>query len=83
MTRTRTDDMRDLNVGRHGGRREAWHLGGQEGVGTALDLHPDGGGPVVAILTNLEPLGATLLPVARQNCRPRGRQPRRRAVTFA
>ena len=52
-------------VGLRDGRREAWHLGGQEGVSTALYIRRDGG-PVVAILTNLQHLGTNLLDLARQ-----------------
>ena len=46
------------------GRREAWHGGGQEGVSTVLYFRPDGG-PVVAVLTNLQELGPRLLALAR------------------
>ena len=42
-----------MTVGERDGRPEAWHGGGQEGVSTLLYLRPDGG-PVVALLTNLQ-----------------------------
>ena len=42
-----------LALGSRGGRREAWHTGGQERVSTVIYLQPDSG-LAVAILTNLE-----------------------------
>ena len=54
-----------LAVGRRGGRREAWHIGGQEQVSTILYLRPDSG-LVVAILTNLEQVQGPLLDLARR-----------------
>jgi serine beta-lactamase-like protein LACTB len=54
-----------MNVAERDGRPEAWHLGGQEGVSTALYFRPTEG-PVVAILTNLEGVPPALLPLARR-----------------
>ena len=54
-----------MSVDEREGRREAWHSGGQEGVSTVLYLRPDGG-PVVAMLTNLQGLGPRLLGLARE-----------------
>jgi CubicO group peptidase (beta-lactamase class C family) len=54
-----------MNVDERGGRPEAWHLGGQEGVSTVLYLRPDEG-PVVAILTNLQGIPPALLTLARR-----------------
>jgi CubicO group peptidase (beta-lactamase class C family) len=44
---------------------EAWHLGRQEGVSTALYLRPKEG-LVVAVLTNLEGIHVALLPLIRR-----------------
>jgi CubicO group peptidase (beta-lactamase class C family) len=54
-----------MAVGLHDDRPEAWHLGGQEGVSTALYFRPNGG-PVIALLTNLEGIAPALLPLARR-----------------
>jgi CubicO group peptidase (beta-lactamase class C family) len=54
-----------LAVGRRGGRREAWHLGGQEQVSTILYLRPDSG-LAVAMLSNLERVQVPLLDLARR-----------------
>jgi CubicO group peptidase (beta-lactamase class C family) len=53
-----------LPVGTRDGRREAWHLGGQEGSSTALYMRPDSG-TVVSVLTNLEGIEVSLLDLAR------------------
>jgi len=54
-----------LAVGQRGGRREAWHLGGQEQVSTIFYIRPDSG-LVVAMLSNLEQVQAPLLDLARR-----------------
>lgn len=54
-----------LTVGVHGGKREAWHTGGQEQVSTLLYLRPDSG-LVVALLSNLEKVQAPLLDLGRR-----------------
>jgi CubicO group peptidase (beta-lactamase class C family) len=54
-----------LAVGRHGGRREASHIGGQEEVSTVIYLRPDSG-TVVAVLANLERVQEPLLDLARR-----------------
>jgi CubicO group peptidase (beta-lactamase class C family) len=54
-----------LTVGFHGGRREAWHTGGQERVSTLLYMRPDSG-LVVAVLSNLEKAQAPLLDLGRR-----------------
>jgi serine beta-lactamase-like protein LACTB, mitochondrial len=54
-----------LTVGVHSGRREAWHIGGQERVSTLVYLRPDSG-VVVAILSNLEKVQAPLLDLGRR-----------------
>jgi serine beta-lactamase-like protein LACTB len=54
-----------LTVGRRAGRREAWHLGGQEQVSTILYLRPESG-LVLAMLTNLERVQDPLLELARR-----------------
>jgi CubicO group peptidase (beta-lactamase class C family) len=54
-----------LTVGTHGGRREAWHIGGQEQVSTLLYLRPDKG-LVVAVLSNLEKVQVPLLALGRR-----------------
>ena len=54
-----------LTVGTHGGRREAWHIGGQERVSTLIYLRPDSG-VVVALLSNLEKVQVPLLALGRR-----------------
>ncbi len=54
-----------LTVGLHGGKREAYHLGGQERVSTLLYLRPEAG-LVVAMLSNLEQVQAPLLDLGRR-----------------
>lgn len=54
-----------LALGSRGGRREAWHTGGQERVSTAIYLQPDSG-LAVAILTNLEKVQPHVLDLARR-----------------
>jgi CubicO group peptidase (beta-lactamase class C family) len=54
-----------LAVGRRGGRREAWHMGGQEQVSTIFYLRPDSQ-LVVAMLSNLEHVQSELLDLARR-----------------
>jgi serine beta-lactamase-like protein LACTB, mitochondrial len=54
-----------LAVGRRGGRREAWHIGGQEQVSTILYLRPESG-LVLAMLSNLEKVQDPLLDLARR-----------------
>jgi CubicO group peptidase (beta-lactamase class C family) len=54
-----------LALGSRGGRREAWHTGGQERVSTVIYLQPDSG-LVVAILTNLEKVQPRVLDLARR-----------------
>lgn len=54
-----------LAVGTRGGKREAWHQGGQERVSTVLYLRPDGH-LAVALLTNLEKVQPQLLDLARR-----------------
>ena len=54
-----------LTVGRRGGRREAWHLGGQEQVSAILYLRPESG-LVLAMLSNLEKVQDPLLDLARR-----------------
>ena len=54
-----------LTVGTHGGRREAWHIGGQEQVSTLIYLRPDSG-LVVAVLSNLEKVQVPLLALGRR-----------------
>jgi CubicO group peptidase (beta-lactamase class C family) len=54
-----------LNVATNGGRREAWHTGGQERVSTVLFLLPDEG-VSVAVLTNLEGVGRELVALSRR-----------------
>ncbi len=49
----------------HGGKREAWHVGGQERVSTLLYMRPDSG-LVIGVLTNLEGVGGSLLRLARR-----------------
>ena len=53
-----------MGVDEREGCREAWHGAGQEGVSKVLYFRPDGG-PVVAVLTNLQELGPRLLELAR------------------
>jgi hypothetical protein len=71
LTRQRTRDGRlsafglGLSVGARGGRREAWHTGGQERVSNALYLRPDSG-LAVALLTNLEHVQPRVLDLARR-----------------
>ena len=71
---TRAEDSRrtlhgqwasDVFLGERGGRREAWHTGGQQRVSTMLFLQPDTG-LVVALLCNLEEQGSALLVLARR-----------------
>jgi hypothetical protein len=52
-------------VGTRGGRREAWHLGGQERVSTVLYLRIDGD-LAVALLANLERVQPQVLDLARR-----------------
>jgi len=52
-------------VGRRGGKREAYHVGGQPQVSTVLYMQPDAG-VAVAILANLEGIENALLDLARQ-----------------
>jgi CubicO group peptidase (beta-lactamase class C family) len=54
-----------LNVATNGGRREAWHTGGQERVSTVVFLLPDEGASV-AVLTNLEGVGRELVALGRR-----------------
>jgi CubicO group peptidase (beta-lactamase class C family) len=54
-----------LTVGTNGGRREAWHVGGQEQVSTLIYLRPDSG-LVVAVLSNLEKVQTPLLALGRR-----------------
>ena len=54
-----------LAVGRRGGRREAWHIGGQEQVSTILYLRPESG-LALAMLSNLEKVQDPLLDLARR-----------------
>jgi CubicO group peptidase (beta-lactamase class C family) len=54
-----------LTIGSRGGRREAWHTGGQERVSTVLYLRPDAG-LAVAILANLEKVLPQALDLARR-----------------
>ena len=54
-----------LNVLVRGGRREAWHTGGQERVSTVLFLLPDDG-VSVAVLCNLEGVGQELVALGRR-----------------
>ena len=54
-----------LALGSRGGRREAWHTGGQERVSTVIYLQPDSG-LAVAILTNLEKVQPRVLDLARR-----------------
>ena len=54
-----------LASGLHRGRREAWHLGGQERVSTLLYLRPDSG-LSIALLSNLEKAQTPLLDLARR-----------------
>jgi CubicO group peptidase (beta-lactamase class C family) len=56
-----------LTVGVHGGRREAWHIGGQECVSTLIYLRPESG-IVVAVLSNLEKVQEPLLELGRRVC---------------
>ena len=71
LTRQRTRTGRvtgfglGLAVGRRGGRREAWHLGGQEQVSAILYLRPESG-LVLAMLSNLEKVQDPLLDLARR-----------------
>jgi serine beta-lactamase-like protein LACTB len=71
LTRQKTRDGRvtgyglGLTVGTRGGRREAWHQGGQERVSTVLYLRTDGE-LSVALLSNLEKVQAPLLDLARR-----------------
>jgi CubicO group peptidase (beta-lactamase class C family) len=71
LTRQKTRDGRStgfglgLALGNRGGKREAWHTGGQERVSTVLYLQPDAG-LAVAILANLEKVGPRLLDLARR-----------------
>ena len=53
-----------LALGSRGGRREAWHTGGQERVSTVIYLQPDSG-LAVSILTNLEKVQPHVLDLAR------------------
>ena len=76
LTRQKTRDGRvtgyglGLALGERDGRFEAWHTGGQERVSTVLYLSPHasvpGRGRSVAILSNLEGVGADLLALARR-----------------
>ena len=54
-----------LTVGVHGGKREAWHMGGQERVSTLLYVRPDAG-VVIALLSNLEKVQGPLLQLGRR-----------------
>ena len=54
-----------LVLGERGGRREAWHTGGQPQVSTVLYMQPDRR-VAVALLANLEGIGPALLELARQ-----------------
>jgi serine beta-lactamase-like protein LACTB, mitochondrial len=54
-----------LTVGVRGGKREAWHVGGQERVSTLIYLRPDSG-VVVAVLSNLEKVQTPLLDLGRR-----------------
>jgi CubicO group peptidase (beta-lactamase class C family) len=54
-----------LTVGVRGGRREAWHIGGQERVSTLIYLRPDSG-VVVGVLSNLEKVQTPLLDLSRR-----------------
>ncbi len=71
LTRQKTRDGRvtgyglGLALGSRGGRREAWHLGGQQRVSTVLYLRTDAD-QAVAILTNLENVQPELLDLARR-----------------
>jgi serine beta-lactamase-like protein LACTB len=71
LTRQKTRDGRltgyglGLTVGTRGGKREAWHEGGQERVSTVLYLRPDAD-LAVALLTNLEKLQPQALDLARR-----------------
>jgi CubicO group peptidase (beta-lactamase class C family) len=49
----------------HGGKREAWHMGGQERVSGVLYMRPESG-LAVALLSNLEGVGTPLLQLARR-----------------
>jgi CubicO group peptidase (beta-lactamase class C family) len=71
LTRQKTRDGRatgyglGLAMGSRGGRREAWHQGGQERVSTVLYLRTEGD-LAVALLTNLEKVQPHLLDLARR-----------------
>jgi serine beta-lactamase-like protein LACTB, mitochondrial len=71
LTRQKTREGRvtgyglGLTVGTRGGRREAWHQGGQERVSTVLYLRPDGE-LAVALLANLEKVQTQALDLARR-----------------
>lgn len=71
LTRQRTRDGRatgyglGLTLGTRGGRREAWHQGGQERVSTVLYLRTDGE-LAVALLANLESVQPQVLDLARR-----------------
>ncbi|HVO11513.1 MAG TPA: serine hydrolase domain-containing protein [Vicinamibacteria bacterium] len=54
-----------LTIGARAGRREAWHIGGQERVSTLLYLRPDTG-LSIGILSNLEKVQTPLLDLARR-----------------
>jgi serine beta-lactamase-like protein LACTB len=71
LTRQKTRDGRvtgyglGVAVGTRGGRREVWHLGGQERVSTVLYLRTDGE-LAVALLANLEKVQSQVLDLARR-----------------
>ena len=71
LTRQKTRDGRatgyglGLTLGTRGGRREAWHQGGQERVSTVLYLRTDGE-LAVALLANLERVQPQVLDLARR-----------------
>ena len=79
--RLRTGRVTGFGLGAHasaraGGRREAWHIGGQEQVSTLLYLRPDSG-LVVVLLSNLEKVQTPLLDLGRRRVRPPDGRPRR------
>lgn len=71
LTRQKTRDGKATGyglgwfLGERDGRREAWHTGGQQRVSTVLYMQPDRR-LAVAILTNLEGIGAPLVDLARR-----------------
>jgi hypothetical protein len=54
-----------VTLGTRLGRPEAWQTGGHERVSTVLYFRPDGG-PVVAVLANLERIQPQVLELARR-----------------